>query len=214
MNSYQLRAELRDTDAEVLVLEAAVSGTSLSVPQCEELLGDHQSATQAIRLVRDLGLATPPRYAGNLRLNSLGERVAGDILASRRSGEDRELRVQLQILKWLDSRTPAPSNATEFVEVDAIVVDGMPVSMDELRAAFAALVQHGMVTATETLQSRTLRPKLQPAGKTALRMESVYLYLQAQAAKPVTSNYDYRVSVNATGATGPITVTGGNDNSC
>lgn len=213
MNTYELRANLRDTDAEALLLKAATVEASLSVAEGESLLGDYQSAAHAATILRNLRLADPPKLSGSVRLTSFGVRVARDITESRRSGEDREFRVQLQILDWLDKQNPAPRDAMEFIECDSATVDGVRVSTEELLIQIESLVSLNLVAVKSTLQSRTLRPKILTDGKTALRLGSVYRYLAAQGSSQQVTNNDFSVNVEASGATGPINIAGGQSNS-
>ncbi len=213
MNTYELRSQLRDTDAEELLLLAGTKdGASICPTEVEERLGEAFPFAQAAAVLRSSALARPPKYAGCVTLTALGQSVASDVAESRHSGEDRELRVQLSILQWLVAQPSPPSSAARFLDDDLARVDDLVVNADELAEQVDQLVDLELIAVTPSAQSRLLRPRLTRAGRTAARMGSVHRYLSTRQAPTTQVTNDYSVRVDGPRVGGDLRIVTGESN--
>jgi|GEM_PF-2569527 len=210
MDDYSLRLELRDTDAETLLLLAERAGGRLTLTAGSDAVGDRQTAQLESTRLRDLMLANPVKHASDLFLNERGKAMAVAIRESRIAGEDRLLRVEMQLLTWLDTTPSVPVNMMQITESDSGIVDEIPITDREVIEATEDLVASGLITTQATRQSRTLRPKLLPEGKKALRYGSLHRYRQ-QHTGSVTFT-DNSVHVDARESTGSFNIVGGGEN--
>jgi len=210
MDGYTLRLELRDTDAEALLILAEQAGGRLALTAGCNAVGDRETAQLGFTRLRGLMLANPVRHAGDLVLNGRGKAIAIAIRESRIAGEDRLLRVEMQLLTWLDTSPSMPVNLMQIMESDWGIVDEIPITDGEVIGAAEELVASGLITTQATLQSLTLRPKLLPEGKKALRYGSLHRYRQLHTGSATFT--DNSVHVDARESTGSFNILGGGEN--
>ena len=139
MHDDSIRSEIRNTDAEEVLLAAEAAGGQLPYSGVVEAVrGDGSAGSYAAATLRRLGLVSEKQsMAGEITLTPQGRRIAQAVLNSRRNGPERWDAVERAIAESV-------RNGGGWEVGD---VGGVPVTNNETRLAVSNLEQWGLVTA-------------------------------------------------------------------
>lgn len=209
MNDHEIRARLRGTDAERVLVAAHEAGEGeVSLEFQEAATGDASLARQAARELQELHLADEERtLEGELTFTTLGIRVGSQIARSRLNGVDRWDAVQRAVLQYV--AVSEPSTASSMVGTEAGVVDGRSATEDEVAMAVDYLVQHDLLKVIGIAEIRDLRPSITVNGRYAIEEPSIRDFVD-RGFRGVTNN-DYSTKTHISGGNvGAVTSGQGN----
>jgi len=197
MNDDQTWREIRGTDAEKVLMAAEDAGGGLAHRQAAGAVGDEWAGTLATARLRELGLTSPDEDYDAFRLSEAGRRLARKFMQSRIDGPERWDAVQRAVLVFI--RDKNSGRAIDLVSSDGGIVDGRPVTEDEVLMAYEFLSEHGLAKSiARAWGAPDLQPKITSKGMYAIHEPNIREYVERGF---VSVSNDYSTNTNVNGGT-------------
>lgn len=206
VSTHDPLGQIRGTAAEKVLLNAYAAGGACPKSVYGAGLAELTALDGAEKL-RKLGLAVDEASAqGELDLTELGVQAAEMVGRSHHDGPARWDVVQRAVLVFV--RDTKPAQASDLVGSGAGLVDGRPVSKDDVAQAFEFLQENGLLTSIESYGAPDIRPEITQKGQYAIHEPNIREYVE-RGFVSVANDYSTNTTVSG-GTLGAVTGGAGN----